>query len=104
MKYLMYGKKKVYWLKIMVIKMEIDETETYENFDKVGIYGICIKSTNILKYRYVTKYPAISRAEFEEITDELISQFSDINYIIRSLERKGFKKLMAIADVFYDNV
>ena len=81
--------------------MEIDETEAYENFDKVGVYGICIKSINMIKYRYVTRYPEISRLEFEEIVDELISQFSDIDYIVRSLERKGFKKLTVIADIEY---
>ena len=81
--------------------MKIDETEAYENFDKVGIYGICTRSTNVVKYRYVTKYPAISKIEFEEIADKLISQFSDIDYIVRSLERKGFKKLTVIADIEY---
>lgn len=82
--------------------MEIDEIEAYENFDKVGVYGICIKSADTIKYRYVTKYPEISRLEFEEIVDELISHFLDIDYVIRSLERKGFKKLTVVTDIYYN--
>ena len=67
-----------------------DEEKAYDSFGNIGIYGICIQSRTGVSYRYMTKYPPISKEEFENISDGLISKCTDIDFIIRSLEHKGF--------------
>ena len=79
----------------------IDKNNVYKNFDKVGIYGIVMKK-DVFKYRYVSLYPMITNEKFQNIVDDIIKQCNDIDFIVRELEKLGFKKLMAVSNFLYE--
>ena len=83
-------------------KIISSQIKVYKEFEKVGIYGMCIKSINSYRYRYVYIYPSIPNIEFQKIVDDLISQCNDIDFVVRELEKFGFKKLMSISELTYE--
>ncbi len=63
-------------------------------FDDVGIYEILVSNNNFHKYRIMYKFPKISNDEFKSIVDDLIIKCNyDIDFVVRELEKIGFKKL-----------